>query len=177
MANATNIEVGKAGTAFFGPTSSTAPTSATSVLVGFSDLGAISTDGLTQTKNESQEPINVWGANGPVKFFNTEGSEVFKVTLMETSLDTLSLVHNGTVVAGAIEVAPGKSRGIYSFVFDVVDDVTSGRRLYVPAGQITAIADITYAPGAPTMYEVTITALNNPATGVAYVEHNVRFED
>ena len=49
-ASADNVLVGITGAVYIGDTSATAPTSSTSALTGFSDLGYVSNDGVTITR-------------------------------------------------------------------------------------------------------------------------------
>lgn len=82
---AENVNVGTTGAIYVGPTSSTAPTGATSVLTGFTDLGYISADGVTETRDRSTSQIRAWQNSDLVREVVTEATATFSATLLDLS--------------------------------------------------------------------------------------------
>lgn len=162
--NANNVRVGVTGSAYVGATSATAPTTATSSLSAFTELGYIHADGITETRERSTNDIRAWQNSDLVRSVVTDGSVSFKFTLLEATKDTLELFYGSTVTTsnGSIEVNPVSTGGRKSFVFNVVDG-DKLIRLYIPQGEVTAVEDVTYVNGDPISFGITITAYS---TGV-----------
>lgn len=154
---ASQVRVGVTGAVYYGDTTATAPTSTSSTLTGFSEVGYLSTDGLEFTPEKSTSPINAWQNADLVRTVVTDSSLMYKFTLIETSLDVIELYFGATATAGKIEVNPGATGGRRSFVFDVVDDDKVIRH-YVPAGEVTAVEPQKYTNGEAIGYGITVTA-------------------
>lgn len=155
---------GVVSTATFG---ATAPTTAVSVLgVGWTDLGYVSEDGVTETTDTSSEKIRAWQKNKVVRTVVTEGSVSWKLVLLQTSADTVALYYGGTVddTNGSIVLDPTRVRPTIALVIDVIDG-DEIIRTYAPEAQVTEIGDQVYQNGAPIGYEVTIEATHNEALG------------
>ena len=165
---AENVRVGVTGACYAGEVSATAPTTATSTLVGFTDLGYVSTDGVTETRDRSTSQIRAWQNSDLIREVVTEATATFSFMLMETSADVLASYYGATVdtADGSIEVNPSATQGKKSFVIDLIDG-TSAIRTYVPTGEILSIGDQVYANGEPVGYEITVTAYVS-ADGYAY---------
>lgn len=159
MANATNVRVGTSGAVYVGPTSSTAPTSATSSLTGFTDLGYIHSDGVTATIDKSTNQIRAWQNSDLVREVVTEATATFQFVLLETSLEAVQLYYGTDVdlLDGSVEVNPAATSGRRSFVIDVIDGADAVRT-YIPSGEILSIGDQVYQNGEPVGFDVTVTA-------------------
>lgn len=172
MANsATNVRVGTTGAIYVGPTSSTAPTGATSTLTGFTSLGYVHSDGVTETRDRSTNQIRAWQNADLVREVVTEATASFQMVLLETNADTLALYYGGTVddTDGSIVIDPAATGGRKSFVIDLIDG-TDAVRTYIPAGEILAVGDQVYQNGEPVGYDVTITAYADSTIGGSYVK-------
>jgi hypothetical protein len=159
MPLATAVRVGTTGSFYVGPTSSTAPTNATSALVGFTALGYISTDGVTETRDRSTNQIRAWQNSDLVREVVTESTATFQTMLLETSAATLAAYYGATLNAatGSIEVDPSATGGRKSFVIDVIDGADA-IRTYIPSGEILSVGEQVYQNGEPIGYDVTVTA-------------------
>lgn len=155
--SAENVNVGTTGAIYVGPTSSTAPTSATGTLTGFTDLGYISADGVTETRDRSTNQIRAWQNSDLVREVVTEATATFQAVLLETSAATLAAYYGGTVTDGVIEVSPAATGGRKSFVIDLIDGADA-IRTYIPAGEILSVGEQAYVNGEAVGYDVTITA-------------------
>lgn len=163
---------GAAGTslAWFGPTSATAPTTATATLTGFYDAGYVSTDGVQIADNISNTQVGAYGTLNPVRVLLQSEQITFHVTFLESSTTALEVYHRQALAsitpsAGAFSVSDGSAtRQLYSCVFDMVDGAQH-IRVYCPSVEVTDKDDVTIANSAPVSYGVTLTAY--PVSGVA----------
>ena len=159
MTNANNVRVGVTGSAWVGATSATAPTSATSSLTGFTELGYISPDGITETRERGTNDIRAWQNSDLVRSVVTDSTATFSFTLLEATLDTIELYYGAEVnlLDGSVNVNPGATGGRKSFVFNAVDG-DKVIRLYVPSGEVTAVEPVAYVNGDPVSFGITVTA-------------------
>lgn len=162
--NATEVRVAVTGAVSVGPTSSTAPADADSPLTGFVDLGYVSEDGVTETRDRSTNKIKAWQNADNVREVVTEASLSYKFVLIQTNADTVGLFYGTTVdpVTGSVKIVPSKTGGRKSFVVDVIDD-DQFIRTYIPSGEITEVGDQVYQSGEAIGYEVTVTAYPSAA--------------
>lgn len=152
-----NVRVAVTGAVYVGPTSATAPSSSAATLTGFTDLGYISSDGITETIDKTTNQIRAWQTGSLVREVVSEGTYSVTLTFIETKLEVLELYFGSTITDGELDGDPTKSGGRKSFVMDVVDG-TIVERTYIPAGEITAVGERTLASGEAVGYNVTITA-------------------
>jgi len=159
MATAENVRVGTTGAIYVGPTSATAPTGATSALVGFTELGYVSADGVTETRDRSTNQIRAWQNSDLVREVVTEATATFQCVLLETTLETLKAYYGAAVdvADGSVEVDPAATGGRQSFVIDLIDG-SDAIRTYVPSGEILSVGEQVYQNGEAVGYDVTITA-------------------
>lgn len=157
--NANNVRVGTTGAIYVGPTSSTAPTGATSSLTGFTELGYVSTDGVTETRDRSTNQIRAWQESALVREVVTEATATFQATLLETNAAVLEAYYGATVDIndGSIEVNPANTGGKHAFVIDLIDGADA-IRTYIPSGEILSVGEQVYVNGEAVGYDVTITA-------------------
>jgi hypothetical protein len=156
---ATNVRVGTTGAIYVGPTSADAPTSATASLTGFTELGYVHSDGVTETRDRSTSQIRAWQNADLVREQVTEATGTFQFVLLETNLETIQAYYGSAVdtLDGSVEVNPAATGGRKSFVIDLVDGADA-IRTYIPAGEILSVGEQVYQNGEPVGYDVTITA-------------------
>jgi hypothetical protein len=167
-----NVRVAVTGVVAVGATSATAPVDADSTATGFTDLGYVGEDGVTETRGRSTNKIKAWQNAAIVREVVTEAEMQLKFVLIETKQETVELFYGGTVdtADGSIAVIPANTGGRKSYVVDVVDG-DDFIRTYVPSGEIVEVGDQVYASGEPIGYEVTITCYENtPAATKALVK-------
>lgn len=165
--NATNVRVAVTGAVYVGPSGATAPTDASATLAAtLKDLGYVSEDGVTETRERSSETVRAWQGAAKVRDVVTESAMTYTFALIETKKETVELFYGSLVDAnGAISIDPSKTGGRQAFVIDVIDG-DSFIRIWVADGEVTEVGDQVYASGEPIGYEVTITCYPN-ASGVA----------
>lgn len=157
--SAENVRVGVTGAVYVGETSATAPTAHDSALTGFTELGYVSTDGVTETRDRSTSQIRAWQNADLVRENVTEATATFQFMLLETNADVLAAYYGATVDPsdGSIEVDPAATGGRKSYVIDLIDG-TSVVRTYIPSGEILSVGEQVYQNGEPVGYDVTVTA-------------------
>lgn len=163
--NSSNVRVAVSGEVLMGATDAAAPTGTGGARTGFTGLGFVSEDGVTETRDRSSDDIKAWQNAATVRTVVTDASLTYAFTLIETKRETVELYYGSEVTAGAddgsLVIIPSATGGRRSFVIDVVDGdevITT----YVPEGEVTETGDKVYASGEPVGYEVTITAYPSP---------------
>jgi len=162
-----NVRVSVTGAVSVANTGTTAPTSASVALAaGFVDLGYVSEDGVTESRERSTNQIKAWQNAATVREVITDASLRYTFTLIETTEASLELYYGGTVdtTDGSIDINAAATGGRRSFVIDVVDG-DQVIRTYIPEGEVTEVGEQVYQSGEPIGYEVTITAYD--VNGVA----------
>jgi hypothetical protein len=168
-----NVRVAVTGALYVGPpTGVTAPADADAVLdTDLKDLGYVSEDGVTETRDRSTESIKAWQNSDEVRKTITEASLTYQLVLIETNVQTVELFYANTVDTsdGSIVVIPAGTGGRHTFVLDVIDG-TSRIRTWIPQGEVTEIGDQVYSNGEPIGYEITLTAYPDATIGGSAVK-------
>ncbi len=154
---ADNVVVGITGKVYVGATTATAPTSSTATLTGFTELGYVSSDGVSFSTDRSTNQIRAWQNADLVRESVTEGTVTYGFTLLETTQEVLEAYFGGSLVGGKIELVPTQTGGRKSFVIDVVDGAKAIRH-YVPSGEILSVEAQSIQNGEAISYGVTVTA-------------------
>lgn len=157
MATADNVVVGVTGAVYAGPTSATAPTSSTSALTGFTELGYVSSDGVEFATDKSTNQIRAWQNADLVRETITEGTVTYTFSLLETTQEVVEAYFGATMTGGKIELNPVNTGGRKSFVVDVVDGAKAIRH-YIPSGEILSVEAQAIQNGEAVSYGITITA-------------------
>lgn len=164
MANSKNVwaaTVPSDGAAVYAaPLGTALPTSASAALNGsFVDLGWISEDGVTNAITRDTSKHYAWGGE-VVKTTQDKYTETVKLTLLETSLNSLKVVYgaNNVTAPSATTLAVEHSRLMLSrqsFVIDFIDGQKEGR-IVIREGQVITVGDVVYVHKDLTRYEITI---------------------
>lgn len=163
--DATKVRVGVTGVVSVAPTATTAPTTTGSTLTGFTDLGYVGEDGVTETLPEGGDstPIKAWQGGATVRTIASTSDDVPTISfvLLETKLETLELRYGVTVSSqtstdGAFIFDASAVRAHKSFVVDVVDGANL-KRVYVPDGDIS-VGEQVFANQEPIGFQVTVSA-------------------
>lgn len=167
MPNASNVSAGKpkvAGAVYRAPKGTTLPTDATTALAGaFVDMGYVSEDGITNSNSPSSEKIKDWGGQ-VVLIVKSEQPDTFKIKFIEAlNTNVLQTVYGSANVTTSTNkinvVVNGKDPGEYVYAIDMVMTGGALKRIVIPCGALSALADIVYKNSEAVGYEVTLDAL------------------
>jgi hypothetical protein len=130
------------------------------------DLGYVSEDGVTETRDRTTDSIKAWQNSDEVRKTVTEASLTYQFVMIETKQETVELFYGTDLdtADGSLVVVPASTGGRHAFLLDVVDG-DSVIRTYIPQGEITEVGDQVYANGEPIGYEVTLTAYPDSGIG------------
>lgn len=102
MANdADAIVVGSNGSVYIGATSASAPTSVSSGLTGFTDLGYVTEDGATFSDTKEITDINAWQSFYPVRKIVASKASTLAFGLREWKAHNIILAFGGGTVTGS----------------------------------------------------------------------------
>lgn len=173
LANVT-VGKGKVGGYFYAaPTGTALPTTASAALdSAYKRIGFVSEDGLTNSFDDSMEKEKVKDWTGKViKEIMTsyEHTEEFSLSVIESNVEVFKQMFGSANVTTASNKTTidnkGEIRPAQVFVFEVVLD-SKAMRIIVPNGRVTAVGDVSYAPGDIVSYELTIEAMKDDTTGI-----------
>lgn len=174
MANtAANVLVGKplaTGGALTGPLSATLPEDATTAPTGFTAVGYISDDGVTQTIDTDTTDINAWGGD-VVRTIQTSHKLTYQLTLIETSAASLGVYYGADNVSGSTALTvliKGGDLPHGKWVLEVRDG-DRRVRITIPDGQVTDRGDVVWKDDEAVAYEVTITCFPDADGVKAYL--------
>lgn len=182
MSNASYVSTGKpkvAGAIFRAPLGTTLPTSATASLAGaFVELGYVSEDGVKNSNEPSSENIKAWGG-AVVMVVQTEKKDEWTMKLIEALNPNVLEAVYGTIHvtynagAGTIQVeATAEQLADACFVIDSVMKGGAMKRIVIPNGSLSGLAEIVYKDDEAIGYEITISALPD-SNGVTHYEYIV----
>jgi hypothetical protein len=155
--------------AWFAPTGTAAPTSATSSLnAAFKDAGWISEDGLTKSVQEDVTDVPAFGTLVPVRKIVTKSEFSFKITMLEHNAVSLNVYNRLPLTGGsAIVIDPDDGTADwtegthrvqkYAAVFDLIDGANH-KRCYCPSVEVTGRDDEQIKAAAVDSLGVTLTA-------------------
>jgi hypothetical protein len=174
MANNTLVgaPLSATGGVLVGTAGATLPVNASTAPTGFSALGLIGEDGLSETADRSTDQVRAWGGS-LARTLQTEFSLSYTFQFIETNPAVLRAIHgvaNVTAGSTAAELAIKVNKEqlpILPYVFEVKDG-DNRIRIVIPSGQITNVGDITYSHNDIIRYEVTVTCYADAAGQEAY---------
>ncbi|MFF4748466.1 phage tail tube protein [Streptomyces sp. NPDC002514] len=139
----------------------------------WTDLGFTSGDGVTFSKKDKLEPVDVWQAVSPVHFVYSDRDLTLKFSLMQFNKDTLPFFMGGgsaealTTPTGVYKYdiadrpyADARALGL-EFTDRTADGADVTYRFGIKRGQVTAADDIKLARKAAAQLGVTFTAMAN----------------
>jgi hypothetical protein len=156
-----NTRVAVTGAVYVADTGAAAPTSAVAAVggSGYTDLGYLNEDGVTETINRTTDEKKAWQNAATVREDVTDGSYQVSFTMIETKKEVLELYYGQALVAGVLDVEPGALGARQSFIIDYVDtDSGKVERTWIPEGQVTELTERNAVSGELLGYGVTIKA-------------------
>lgn len=142
----------------------TLPESATETLnTAFKSLGYISEDGVKNANSPESNDIKAWGGD-IVLNTQTGKPDTFQYTLLEAlDINVLKSVYGDENVTGALSTgieitANSKEQKEYAWVIDMVLKNDVLKRIVIPSGKVSNVAEITYNATSAVGYDTTVTA-------------------
>lgn len=174
--NVTNVSAAapaSAGAISVAPSGTSAPTSTAAALTGFTQLGYVSEDGVTNSNSPSSSAVKAWG--GDTVLITDEGkADTFKFTLIEVlNPDVLKLVYgddnvSGTLATGITVNANNKPQKEHVLVIDMVMRDGALKRVVLPKAYVTSVGDVVYKTNGAVGYETTVTAFPDGSGNTHY---------
>lgn len=167
-----NVAVAVTGAVSVGTVGAAAPTGTASALTGFTDLGYVGEDGVTEANPSAGEAqkIKAWQNGATVRTIRaaSEDNPTWTFVMIETKVETVETFYGTTVTQTATEgsfvIDSQALRGRFPYVLDVVDG-SELERVYIPEGEVVEVGDKVYANGEVIGYEVTIEGHRSSAIG------------
>lgn len=154
-----------AGAIYKADLGTTLPTDATtSLAAGFTALGYVSEDGLTNSNSSDSETVVSWDGD-TVLSIDGEKTDTFKFTLLEVlNEEVLKAVYGndnvtGTLATGITVKANSDFQENASWVVEMVMNNKALKRIVIPSAKVTEVADIVYKKNEAVGYEITISAV------------------
>jgi hypothetical protein len=149
------------------------PVSASSALDdAFFEVGAISSDGITEATNQERTDFFIWQGNALARRVPGQFTKTFQFAAAETSALTVGVQFPGSVIeqtAEGLSVAekpPVSDRR--NWVLHGIDGATRALRLAIPLGEVTERGDVVWSGENVTIYEWTLTCYVDASGNVAY---------
>lgn len=162
------------GAVEYGPLTATLPTDASSTATGFTNVGYISEDGLTRSRELENDTVKAWGGD-VVLVLEMGQTETFQFTMIEpANVAALKLVNgddsvSGTDLASGITVVSNnKEKGGHKFVITMAEAENTVHRICIPYGVVSAIGETVYTDGGAVGYDVTVTAIADSSGNTCY---------
>lgn len=163
--NALNASTSKpkvGGAIFCAPKGTTLPTDAVASLAsGFVCLGYMGEDGITNNDALETGEIRAWGGDIVLNYTESH-TDTFGCKLLEVlKAEVLEAVYGASNVSGTLETgitvkSNAKERPYMAWVFEMVLTDGAVKRIVIPSGKVTELAEITYADNEAIGYDVTI---------------------
>jgi hypothetical protein len=165
--DSTKVRAALTGALSYAPIGTAAPTDADAALpAAWRDVGYISDDGVTETRDRSTNNVVAWQNAEVVRTLTTEASLTIAFTMIESNANSLELFYGAAVDTedGSVDIVPRESGGRRAMVLDYVDG-EDFVRLYLPQAEVTEVDDSTLVAGEAVGYPVTVTAYPDPTAG------------
>ncbi|MFI6238339.1 hypothetical protein ACIBEF_00505 [Micromonospora sp. NPDC050795] len=151
----------------------TAPTNATaSLAAGYKEVGAISSDGLTEATNQDRTDVFIWQGNALARRIPGQFTKTFTFAAAETSLFTLGIQYPGSTITSTTEGASVAEKpaatDVRAWVLHGTDGATRVQRVFLPKAEVTERGDVVWSSGDVTVYEWTLSAYVDNSGVVAY---------
>ena len=166
--NKVNLGIGLATGMFYtAPAGTALPTDSSSALTSWTEVGAVTSDGITWTTGKDSDPLRNWAREVERLVASDEGGTV-KAPLMYTDKKTLEAIfgadnvsttaatsQHGAVVSVTVEPGVSSSPAAFLFVMKDGDDMIY---LGTPKGIIREIDDVAFSPTEAIVWNATIEA-------------------
>lgn len=163
-----NAEVAVTGALLVGAIDATAPTAIDSATTGYTDLGLLGEDGITESHDGNVEKLRAWQNGQTVRTIRTDGSVTFQFLCLETSEAVVEFAYGTTVTSGAYLIDMEATRAHHRLILDVLDGDES-ERVFIADGEVTEVGDVVRVNNQIKGYPVTVEAYKHATYGNAKV--------
>ena len=167
----TKLGIGLAtGMFYHAPAGTALPTYPGEALVGWTEVGDVTQDGITLALDKSTESLKNW-ANVTKRVILTDHTETVSAPIMDTTAEVFKTIvgednvtvtaatsSHGALVSVALSESSLPEAEAFLFLMKDEDDMIA---LGCTNGQITAIDNVTFAPNGAITWTPTITALES----------------
>jgi hypothetical protein len=152
---------GDASGVWVAPKGTTGPTGLTAPAAGFKEVGWLSEDGVSISRDEDRQTFRAHQGGKIVKRKTASVDDTIKFQCLETNAVVLGLLYKQTVPAAVtgvvtISVANQTVNDERAWVVDEKGDDGSTMRYVIPNGTVGLTADIVYKTDEMTVYEFTL---------------------
>lgn len=152
--------------------SGTLPTDASSSLdAAFSEIGYVTSDGLTEATSQDLSDIFAWQQNALIRTILGQYTKQITFSAAETNLVTLGVQYPGSTItptAEGVSVAEKPpSPDVRNWVLHGIDG-SRALRLVVPRGQVVERGDVAWSSEDITVFEWTLRCYPDPSGVVLY---------
>lgn len=154
---------------------STLPTAADTQITGFNEMGYVSEDGVVNANTFDSEDIKEWGG-ATVLPIEKNFADKFTFMLLEAlNVNVLKEVFGEENVTGTLEtgititVRPGQHRA-KKWIIDTIMRDGALKRMCIPSGTISSLAEINYKNDNAVGYKITLTCTPD-ASGNTHYEY------
>lgn len=168
MSEVSNVTTGKpriGGAVYRAPKGTPLPSTVSETLnPAFVSMGYISEDGVTNSNSAENSEQKAWGGD-TVLSMQTGKTDTFQMKFLESkNVNVLKAVYgannvDGSLAAGLMVRANSQEPEAGAWVIDMILRDNCAKRIIIPEGKITTLADIIYKDGEATGYDATITAM------------------
>lgn len=161
------------GALHVGATTATLPTSTSATLTGFTSLGYISDDGLSNSNTPESDDVKAWGGD-TVLNVQTSKEDTFSCKLIEAlDVNVLKEIYgannvSGTLATGITVKANAEELPARAWVVDMIMKDNAAKRIVIPNGKISEVGEISYKDNEVVGYEITITAMPDDSGNTHY---------
>lgn len=151
----------------------TLPTNASSALdAGFSEVGAITSDGITEATSQDRADVFIWQNNALARSVPGQFTKQFTFAAAETNLITVGVQFPGSTITQTAEGLTVQETppvtDVRNWVLHGIDGLSRALRLVVPRGEVTERGDVVWTGEGITVYEWTLRGYVDPSGFVAY---------
>lgn len=150
-----------------GVINATLPTNASAALNGaFSEVGAISSDGITEATEQDRTDIFIWQNNALARRIPGEATKTLTFAAAETNLVTLGVQYAGSTITptaeGVTVAETPATTDIRNWVLHGIDG-TRALRLVAPRGEVTERGEVVWSAENITVFEWTLSCYVDPS--------------
>ena len=176
VSNVSAATPGVSGAIYRAPIGTTLPTDASTTLdVAFVELGYVSEDGVKNNNTAESDDVKAWGG-APVLNLMTGKPDTWQLKLIEALnpnvLKTVYGDHNVTVDGSKIHVKATTEQAVDAvYVIDIALKGGALKRVVIPIGALSEVAEVVYKDDEAIGYEITLAAMEHEgATHHEYIQ-------